>query len=150
MNLNNKIYYYSKNISPISARNSGLKSFFIGNESHNSNSQSYNKKSSKKEKYSFGTYNMNNKNGNMFAIHKILENNLFSNKMKEKTKKNNNINKKIYLLNNINEGICLGINMNHSYSINNKKFKNNNNIFNNSSNLPSDFIIFSPNQKNSD
>jgi hypothetical protein len=106
-------------------------------------------KKSQMEKYNTDTYNIKkNKNfsGNMFAIHKIFENNLFCNKMKEKIRKNN-LYKKINYRKNEKDEICFGHTMSHSY---NKNCKNKNNLSNNSLNIPSNLIFFSSNKNNSD
>ena len=147
-NINNKNHYYSKNISPTGSRNIVLKSPSNVVVDKNPIIKTIHKKS-QMEKYNTDTYNIKkNKNfsGNMFAIHKIFENNLFCNKMKEKIRKNNLYKKINYRKNEKNE-ICFGHTMSHSY---NKNCKNKNNLSNNSLNIPSNLIFFSSNKNNSD
>ena len=156
-NITNKTQYYSKNISPSGSRNIVLKSQNNIVVENNSIIKTYYKKCELK-KYNTDTYNIkNNKNkkknnnGNMFAIHKIFENNLFCNKIKEKIEKNknnNNLFKKTKDRKNEKDEICFGHTMNHSYS--NNKIKNKHNLSNNSLNIPSNLIIFSSSQNNSD
>lgn len=152
---NNKTHYYSKKISPSGSKNFLLKSSNNAGKDNNSIIKTYFKKMRKEKlnKESFNKIINNSKNkkckGNMFAIHKILENNLFCNKMDEKTK--NNLNKKEDKKNLI-EGICFGHtmnHMNHSYG-NNNKFKHKKNLSNNSINFPSKLIFFNSTQNNSD
>lgn len=166
---NNKSLYQSKNISPTTSRNiliafqggdinqnidsiGNLKKIKSPKNSvidNNSIIKTYYFKKSK-EKYNTDTYNKNvsknknkNKGGNMFAIHKIYENNLFNNKMKEKNKKTY-LNKQISLNKKIN-GI-MGMNRNNSCS--NKKIFSNKSS--NSVNTASNLLIFSLRQNNSD
>ena len=151
-NINNKTHYYSKNISPTGSRNKVIKSPSNVVADNNPIIKTFHKKS-EMEKYNTDTYNIKknkNKNysGNMFAIHKIFENNLFCNKMKEKYKKNN-LYKKINYRKNEKDEICFGHTMSHSYS-NKKNLKNKNNLSNNSLNIPTNLIIFSSNQNNSE
>ena len=153
-NISNKNNYYSKNVSPSVSRNIVFKSPSNVVIENNSKIKTFYKKLSM-EKYNTDTYKINmnknknkNNNGNMFAIHKIFENNLFCNKMKEKSKKNY-LSKKIDMKKNVTEGIYFDRTMNHSYN-NNKKILNNNNISNNSLNISSNLIIFSSNQNSSD
>ena len=151
-NINNRSHYYSKNISPTGSRNIVLKSPSNVVVDNNPIIKTFHKKS-QMEKYNTDTYNIKknkNKNysGNMFAIHKIFENNLFCNKMKEKIRKNN-LYKKINYRKNEKDEICFGHTMSHSYC-NNKNCKNKNNFSNNSLNYPSNLIILSSTKNNSD
>ena len=151
-NINNRSHYYSKNISPTGSRNIVLKSPSNVVVDNNPVIKTFHKKS-QMEKYNTDTYNIKknkNKNysGNMFAIHKIFENNLFCNKMKEKIRKNN-LYKKINYRKNEKDEICFGHTMSHSYC-NNKNCKNKNNFSNNSLNIPSNLIILSSTKNNSD
>ena len=151
-NINNRSHYYSKNISPTGSRNIVLKSQSNVVVDNNPIIKTFHKKS-QMEKYNIDTYNIKknkNKNysGNMFAIHKIFENNLFCNKMKEKIRKNN-LYKKINYRKNEKDEICFGHTMSHSYC-NNKNCKNKNNFSNNSLNYPSNLIILSSTKNNSD
>ena len=143
MNLNSKSIYYSKNISPTSpSRNIILKSP-TNNLIVDSNPiiKTYYKKVNTENTYYKN--NNNNFNGSVFAIHKMLENSLFKNKLGDNTK--NNIPKNIDLKRNFN--VCVGISKNLSYNNNNKtKVKSKSNINNDSLNIPSNLIIFSSNQ----
>ena len=143
MNLNSKSIYYSKNISPTApSRNIILKSptnnFIVES---NPIIKTYYKKVNTENSY-YKNKN-NNFNGSVFAIHKMLENSLFKNKLGDNTK--NNIPKNIDLKRNFN--VCVGISKNLSYNNNNKaKVKSKSNINNDSLNIPSNLIIFSSNQ----
>lgn len=151
---NKKVHYYSKKVSPSISRNIVLKSPKNVGIDNNSVIKTYYKKL-RKEKYTTESFNKiinNSKNkkskGNMFAIHKIFENNLFCNKMNGKSK-NNHLYKKENLKKEIIEGIYFGHTMNHSHG-NNKRFKNKKNLSNNSVNLPSNLIIFNSTQNKTD
>lgn len=142
LKFNNKSIYYSKNISPTApSRNIILKSP-TNNIIVDSNPiiKTYYKKVNTDNSY-YKNKN-NNFNGSVFAIHKILENNLFKNKLGENIK--NNIPKNIDLKRNFNVGV--GISKNLSYNNNKKKTKSKSNINNDSLNIPSNLIIFSSNQ----
>ena len=143
MKLNSKSIYYSKNISPTApSRNIIFKSptnnlIVDGNPII----KTYYKKINTENTY-YKNKN-NNFNGSVFAIHKMLENSLFKNKLGDNIK--NNIPKNIDLKKNFNVGV--GISKNLSYNNNNKKkVKSKSNINNDSLNIPSNLIIFSSNQ----
>ena len=143
LKLNSKSIYYSKNISPTNpSRNIILKSptnnlLVDGNPII----KTYYKKVNTENTY-YKNKN-NNFNGSVFAIHKILENNLFKNKLGDNIK--NNIPKNIDLKRNFN--VSVGITKNLSYNNNNKKkLKSKSHINNDSLNIPSNLIIFSSNQ----
>jgi hypothetical protein len=143
MKLNSKSIYYSKNISPTApSRNIIFKSptnnlIVDGNPII----KTYYKKINTENTY-YKNKN-NNFNGSVFAIHKMLENSLFKNKLGDNIK--NNIPKNIDLKKNFNVGV--GISKNLSYNNNTKKkVKSKSNINNDSLNIPSNLIIFSSNQ----
>ena len=142
LKLNSKSIYYSKNISPTApSRNIILKSptnnLIV--ESNQINKTYYKKVNTENTYYKNKN---NNFNGSVFAIHKILENNLFKNKLGDNTK--NNIPKNIDLKKNFNVGV--GISKNLSYNNNKKKIKSKSNLNYDSLNIPSNLIIFSSNQ----
>ena len=142
MKLNSKSIYYSKNISPTApSRNIIFKSptnnlIVDGNPII----KTYYKKINTENTY-YKNKN-NNFNGSVFAIHKMLENSLFKNKLGDNIK--NNIPKNIDLKRNFNVGV--GISKNLSYNNNKKKIKSKSNVNNDSLNIPSNLIIFSSNQ----
>ena len=123
---------YPKNISK--DNNSIIKRYSNKNMKEKNNTDIFNKNISKN----------NNKSGNMFAIHKMIENNLFNHKINEKAKakakylsKQISLDKKLIDMNTMSR--------NNSYT-NTKILNNKSNLLDSSSNL----IIFGLNQNNSE